>query len=80
MSKWSERWNHRSKCQNGVKGGITDLNVKMEFRKNVAAEVQSSALVISNRLLKFQSNGSKVNVVVWKERNDVKHLFQWIPT
>ena len=53
-----------SKQSEGMKGGITDLTVKMEFSSNVAANTQSFALVISDRLLKFQSDGSKMNVVI----------------
>ena len=53
-----------SKQSERMKGGITDLTVKMEFTVNVPANTQSFALVISDRLLKFQSDGSKMNVVL----------------
>ena len=53
-----------SKQSERMKGGITDLTVKMEFGANVAANTQSFALVISDRLLKFQSDGTKMNVVL----------------
>ena len=35
-----------------------DLTVKMEFRVNVPANTQVYALVISDRMLKFKSDGS----------------------
>ena len=53
-----------SKQSERMKGGITDLTVKMEFTDNVSADTQSFALVISDRLLKFKSDGSQMNVVL----------------
>ena len=37
--------------------GVVDLTVKMEFSANVPPDTQ--ALVISDQMLKFESNGSK---------------------
>ena len=37
-----------------------DLTVKMEFSANVPADTQAYALVISDRMLKFKSDGSKM--------------------
>ena len=53
-----------SKQSERMKGGSTDITVKMEFNANVVANTQAFALVISDRLLKFQSDGSKMNVVL----------------
>ena len=53
-----------SKQSERMKGGITDLTVKMEFTDNVPNNTQSFALVISDRLLKFKSDGSQMNVVL----------------
>ena len=39
------------------------LTVKMEFSANVPADAQVYALVISDRMLKFISDGSKMSVL-----------------
>ena len=36
---------------------VVDLTVRMEFSANVVANTQAYALVISDRMLKFKSNG-----------------------
>ena len=40
-----------------------DLNVGMEFSANVPANTQAYALVISGRIIKFKSDGSKMSVL-----------------
>ena len=40
-----------------------DLTVRMEFSANVPANAQAYALVISERMLKFESDGSKTSVL-----------------
>ena len=40
-----------------------DLTVKMEFSANVTADTQAYALIISDRMLKFKSDGSKMSVL-----------------
>ena len=42
---------------------LTDLTVMMEFSANVHADTQAYALVISDRILKFKSDGSKMSVL-----------------
>ena len=42
---------------------ITDINIKAQFSANVPANTQAFALVISDRILKFQSDGKKMAVV-----------------
>ena len=42
---------------------VVDLTVRMEFSANVPANTQAYALVISNRMLKFKSDGSKMSVL-----------------
>ena len=39
--------------------GVVDLTVRMEFSASVPANTQAYALVISDRMLKFKSDGSK---------------------
>ena len=43
-------------------GGI-DLTVRMEFSVDVPANTQAYALVISDRMLKLKSDGSKMSVL-----------------
>ena len=53
VSKQSERINQ----------SVVDVTVKMQFSQNVGAHARAYALVISDRRLKFQSDGRKMNVV-----------------
>ena len=43
--------------------GVADLTVRMEFSVAVPANTQAYALVISDRMLKFKSDGSKMSVL-----------------
>ena len=42
---------------------LVDLTVRMEFSVNISANTQAYALVISDRMLKFKSDGSKMSVL-----------------
>ena len=42
---------------------VVDFTVKMEFSENVPADTQAYALVISDRMLKFKSDGSMMSVL-----------------
>ena len=53
VSKQSERLNH----------GVVDITIDMQFSENVAANTRAYALVISDRRLKLQSDGKKMNVL-----------------
>ena len=53
VSKQSERVTER----------VVDLTVRMEFSANVPANTRAYALVISDRMLKFRSDGSKMSVL-----------------
>ena len=53
VSKQSERLNL----------GVVDITVEMQFSANVAANTRAYALVISDRRLKLQSDGKKMNVL-----------------
>ena len=44
---------------------VVDLTVRMEFSANVPANTQTYALVISDRKLKFKSDGSKMSILFW---------------
>ena len=52
-----------SKQSERMTEGVVDLTVKMEFSANVPANTQVYALVISDRMLKFKSDGSKMSVL-----------------
>ena len=43
--------------------GVLDLTVRMEFSANIPANTQAYALVMSDRMLKFKGNGSKMSVL-----------------
>ena len=52
-----------SKQSERLAEGVVDLTVRMEFSANVPANTQAYALLISYRMLKFKSDGSKVGVL-----------------
>ena len=52
-----------SKQSERVNQSVVDIKVKMQFAANVGANVRAYALVISDRRLKFQSDGKKMNVL-----------------
>ena len=43
--------------------GVVDLTARMAFSANVPANTQACDLVISVRMLKFKSDGSKMSVL-----------------
>ena len=51
-----------SKQPERIRYGVMDMNIKGAFRTAVPAGTQIYALVISDRVLNFQSDGSKMNV------------------
>ena len=52
-----------SKQPERIKYGVMDMNLRATFKVAVPAKTQAYALVISDRILTFQSDGSKMNVV-----------------
>ena len=52
-----------SKQSERMTEGVVEHTVKMEFSANVPANIQTYALVISDRMLKFKSDGSKMSVL-----------------
>ena len=46
-----------------LKYSTTDIQIKMNFNTNVAANTQAYAVIISDRLINFQSDGNKYSVV-----------------
>ena len=52
-----------SKQSEKLKYSTTDIQIKMHFNENVPANTQAYAVIISNRLINFQSDGNKFSVV-----------------
>ena len=52
-----------SKQSDKLKYTTTDIQIKMHFNANVPANTQAYAVIISDRLINFQSNGNKFSVV-----------------
>ena len=52
-----------SKQSEKLKYSTTDIQIKMYFSANVAANTQAYAVIISDRLINFQSDGNKFSVV-----------------
>ena len=53
-----------SKQPERIKYGVMDMNLRATFRAAVTAGTQAYALVISDRILTFKSDGSKMNVTI----------------
>ena len=47
-----------------LKNGVTDIQIKAKFSENVPADTEAYAVVISDRILKFESNGNRMNVIM----------------
>ena len=52
-----------SKQSEKLKYSTTDIQVKMHFSAGMAANTQAYAVIISDRLINFQSDGNKFSVV-----------------
>ena len=52
-----------SKQSERLTEGVVDHTVRMEFSVAVPANTQAYALVISDRILKFKSDGTKMSVL-----------------
>ena len=52
-----------SKQSKRLTEGVVDLTVNMEFSENVPTNTQAYALVISDRMPQFKSDGSKTSVL-----------------
>ena len=52
-----------SKQSERLREGVLDLTVRIEFNANVPANTKAYTLVISDRMLKFNSDGSKMYVL-----------------
>ena len=52
-----------SKQSEKLKYSTTDIQIKMNFKTNVPVNTQAYAVIISDRLINFQSDGNKFSVV-----------------
>ena len=52
-----------SKQSEKLKYSTTDIQVKMHFSAGIPAGTQAYAVIISDRLINFQSDGNKFSVV-----------------
>ena len=52
-----------SKQKEKLKSFIVDIQIKANFTENVRANTRAFALVISYKMLSFQSDGNKMSVV-----------------
>ena len=53
-----------SKQSEKLKYSTTDIQIKMHFSVNVPLNTQAYAVIISDRLINFQSDGNKLSVVI----------------
>ena len=53
-----------SKQSERLKYSVTNFQIKAFFDDNVDADTEAYAVIISDRLINFQSNGNKLNVVI----------------
>ena len=52
-----------SKQSERLKYSVTDIQIKATFDQNVPAATEAYAVIISDRLMNFQSDGNKFTVV-----------------
>ena len=52
-----------SKHKEKLKSSVVDIQIKANFTENVPANTRAFALVISDKMLSFQSDGNKMSVV-----------------
>ena len=53
-----------SKQSEKLKYSTTDIQIKMDFKDNAPADTQVYGVIISDRLINFQSDGNKFSVVI----------------
>ena len=52
-----------SKQKEKLKSSVVDIQIKTNFTENVPVNTSAFALVISDKMLSFQSDGSKISVI-----------------
>ena len=52
-----------SKQKEKLKSSFVDIQINANFTENVPANIRAFALVISDKMLSFQSDGNKMSVI-----------------
>ena len=52
-----------SKPKERLKSSVVDIQIKAQFTENVPANTKAYTVVISDKMLSFQSDGNKMNVI-----------------
>ena len=52
-----------SKEKEKLKSSVADIQIKANFSENVPVNTSAFALVVSDKMLSFQSDGNKMSVV-----------------
>ena len=52
-----------SKQKEKLKSSVVDIQIKANFIENVPANTRAFALIISDKMLSFQSDGNKMSVI-----------------
>ncbi|KAL7630541.1 UNVERIFIED_CONTAM: hypothetical protein RMT77_019266 [Armadillidium vulgare] len=52
-----------SKQSEKLKNSVTDIKITAAFQKNISKPTKAYALVLSERILKLESDGNKMNIV-----------------
>ena len=52
-----------SKQKEKLKSSVVDIQIRTNFTENVPANTRAFALVISDKMLSFQSGGNKMSVI-----------------
>ena len=55
-----------SKQKEKLKSCVVDIQIRTNFIENVPANTRAFALVISDKMLSFQSDGNKMSVIYYK--------------
>ena len=55
-----------SKPKKKLKSSVVDMQIKENFTENVPVNTREFALVISDNMLSFQSDGNKMSVIYFK--------------
>jgi hypothetical protein len=52
-----------SKQPERIKNSAIDIRMQCEFHANVAADTRAYALILSDKIVSFQSDGNKMNIL-----------------
>ena len=52
-----------SKQSAKLKNSVTDIKIRATFKENISKPTKAYALVLSDRILKLESDGNKMNFV-----------------